>query len=548
MPFNLGQVKIVSHYHSFLQTINLDKIRLNLDSVKGQLDNFIPLLNNKTLSLYEPHLQYVMIKIGKLSDQLDTLELKRYKRGIINGLGSVIKSISGNLDYTDALRYDNAIQVLQGNEHKIISEINNRISLNKQWVSQSTNILADLAQNQGKIEKTLNSILVSDATHETDLIKYAHLAQLLIILADNIDNLSEEILGIENLLSFISAHTMHHSMLNISTFKDMISRLNKLYKKDQILEVNFREYFDIIKPGYYYSSNEIVLVYKIPIVYPESYSYYKLSLAPNRDNRILLPSLPYIAIHEQDFMYTEAECPKINLWYICDDKLGHRTKGRPNCIQHLITEQEILPSCQSISVTSSKGAMEQLDDKHYILYFPAPTKTRISCNQEQYRTLQGSYLVTLPRNCLMTTAEFTIKNTDDRIKGNVMKIMDISYKEQNTTQHPTPVFKMHSINLENLHRINKELILQAPAKIDETTDASLYHTTIPIYGILISATALIIGLCTYRRLRTKRLQAIKEKPSPQETYATIPEKRHTNPSEIRVLPSDITASFSKNLK
>lgn len=62
-----------------------------------------------------------------MSDQLLTFQGKRSKRGL-NGLGSIIKSVSGNLDYTDALKYENVIAILQKNENNLAIEINHQIS------------------------------------------------------------------------------------------------------------------------------------------------------------------------------------------------------------------------------------------------------------------------------------------------------------------------------------------------------------------------------------------------------------------------------------
>lgn len=86
----------------------------------------------------------------------------RVKRGLIDGLGSVIKSISGNLDYTDAIKYDNAIKTLKENQNKVVTEINNHISLGKNWVLQNSEILNNLANNQKIIESAINNLTESE--------------------------------------------------------------------------------------------------------------------------------------------------------------------------------------------------------------------------------------------------------------------------------------------------------------------------------------------------------------------------------------------------
>lgn len=214
LPFKLGDTRVISHYHFFVQPIDLNDVRSSVETVRKQVQDLTPELNNKTSFMFEPHIQYLIAKLNDVSDQLETFEVKRVKRGLINGLGSVIKSISGNLDYTDAIKYDNAIRILEQNQNNLNAEINHQMSLSKQWASRSANILDRIIENQKKMEGVINSILASNLEHEASLVKFAHLAQLLLILGDNVDSLSSEITRLQNLLAFIKAKSTHHSTIS----------------------------------------------------------------------------------------------------------------------------------------------------------------------------------------------------------------------------------------------------------------------------------------------------------------------------------------------
>lgn len=549
LPFKLGPTKVVSHYHSFLNYINLDVIFSQIKLVKLQLFELRPQLNNKTSSLYEPHIEYLDAKLRRISDQLQTFEPNRKKRGIIDGLGTVIKSISGNLDYTDAIKYSNAIRVLKNNEHKLESEIKNHISLNKEWVLENSKVLNNITINQDKITKILNLIMNSDTSRETDLIKYAHMAQHLIILGDNIDKLSEEIFRLENTLAFIRISGTPHSTLNIADLKMFLDKLRILYAKDEILDVEIRYFYDIIKLGYFYIDSQIVIVFKVPIAYPITYDLFKLSIVPNKNHQILIPTLPFIAISGKDSMYMETECPKVKQWYLCERKSNYQVHEDPDCIHQLIIKQELNPSCKLTSIILTREAMEQLDDKHYTVSFPNQTKVKISCGQEQYRILQGSYLAAIPFNCYLKTPEFTISNSNDRIKGHPLKIMDIPAHEERLLSKNSSVI-LNSIDLRHLHDVNEKISLQTPTRLEEIADDSLYHTTIPVYIILLSAVALAIGL-TYRHFQAKRIQGnpIEEAiaPTPTGIYSEITDKGKRHPYEIHVDHSNISATLSKNV-
>lgn len=466
--------------------------------------NYIqPQLNNKTRFLYEPHIAHLKTKLDKISDQLQTFDSNRVKRGLIDGLGSVIKSISGNLDYTDAMRYNNAIQVLQDNEQEISSQFNHHISLSKDWMLQHSKVLESIVENQKNISQIVNLMINTTVVTNIDLLNYAHLAQLLLILGDNIENLSEELVKIENLLAFIHAKSTHHSMLSLNALRNMIDRVRSLYNKEEILDISIREYFDIIKLGSYYSSNNLVIVFKVPIALPSTYDLYKLSIVPNKNHEILIPSSPYIAIYEDEFMYMETECPKANTWYLCEMKASFKPRDQVDCIQQLITTQKIDSTCNLTPVILTRGALEQLDDKHYTVTFPKATKVQTSCGRNEYTNLQGSFLVVLPHNCFLRTPEFTIINTNDHARGQVMKITDLPPRDSNFIPSSQPVLTLNSINLENLHASNAKITLQSPIDIKKPQDTTLYHTTIPLYAFLLSATVLS-SYVIFRRCLAKR--------------------------------------------
>lgn len=503
-----------------------------------------PLLNNKTQFLFNPHLEHLNSKIVLISEKLDIFESTRNKRGLIDGLGSVIKSISGNLDYTDAIKYENAIKILRTNEQKLESELNNHVSLNKNFIFQSSKIIDSIVTNQNKMKKALDLILESDINRDTDLLKYAHLAQHLLILGDNIEDLFEELQSLENTLTFIRASSTPYSIFSLDDVKDMLSKLRILYFNNQILDIDFRNFYEVIKLGYFYLDKQIVVVIKVPIIIPLSYDLYRLSLVPNRNHEVLIPPLPFIAISSKDFRYIETECPKVNLLYLCQSKSNFEIQAKHDCIQHLITHQEIQSSCKPTPVILKNEALEALDDKHYTLSFPTPTKVKISCGQEQYRTLIGSYLAIIPLNCNLKTPAFTISNSDDHIKGHVIRITEIPAFNESQPK-VTPQFILNSPSLQKLHTLTNDIASESPIHTDDITDPVIYHTTIPVYVILLSASALLITLL-YRQLYSKILR---KDTDPTDVFSTDPEipyavpvTRRFNPSQVRVDHTRIPAT------
>ncbi|CAK1601383.1 unnamed protein product [Parnassius mnemosyne] len=501
LPFKLGPARILSHYHAFLQYVNLQELGDKVNSVKTQLISISPNLNNITNSLFQPHIDYLKNKLESVTIQLSSFKTNREKRGLVDGLGSIIKSITGNLDYTDADHFNRAIKSIHEDENKIVTEFNNHVSLTKDLSNQYSRIIDSIVDNQNKLEILIGKINQSEATRDYDLIKYAHFGQVLMILSDNVDSISQELIKLQNNLAFIRANTMHHSIVNLKSIRIMINRATELYGNKKVGDLDIREYYDIIRLGSYYVGNEIVIVFKFPILLPHIYDMYKLSIVPNKRHEILTPPFPFLAIYQKDFQYIEAECPKTSKWYICKEKRSLRSQTSPDCIHHLITKQQTNAVCNPYTVTLDKPAYEELDDKHYTITFPTPTKVHLSCGQDLYKILQGSYLVIVPLKCYIETPLFSISNTKDRLKGQALKIMDIP-EEHTSIPSSASAYKLNSINLQHLHATNTKISQQSPLNLRRNDDYSLYHTTIPFYALIISAGALILCIL-YRRYKPK---------------------------------------------
>ncbi|XP_049869059.1 uncharacterized protein LOC126368890 [Pectinophora gossypiella] len=515
LPFKLGPTRLVTHYHSFLQYIELTKIEDRITSVRTQISNIKNILRNDTYMLYEVQLTYLISKLDKATYQLTSLEPHREKRGLVDGLGSVIKSLTGNLDYTDALKYNDAINTLKNNQDKLSSQINNHISLSKEWILHQSSVISQIANNQIKINETLHLLLDKGVYAESTLIKYAKLAQFLTIISDNVDELSNELRRIEDIIAFTRTSSTHHSMLGIDILGKMLDKLKELYNKDQLLDIELREYYDVMETGSYYTGTQIVIVFRVPIISHFSYDLYKLPIAPNRNRQVLIPPYPLIATNGESYVYIEAECPKLSTRYLCKEKVNQQIRTGPDCIQKLITDQTLDDSCRKTTITLLKETIEKLDDRHYVVVLPRPTKVQLTCERDEFRTLDGSYLVNIPYHCSLRTTELTIYNSNDRVEGQPIKILNIPIDIQ-TNSATQPPITLGSINLDELRDIQDKIISQTPTQLDNLSTLSLYHTTIPLYVVMLSAVVLI-AIILYQKY-AKCSQTPNNRRDPAHTY------------------------------
>lgn len=536
LPFNLGPTKLITHYHTFLQRIRLDDIEDKISLLRNQLLTYESKLPNNTYSLYELQISYLNSKLESAMYQLKSLEPSRPKRGLIDGLGSVIKSISGNLDHEDAIRYNEALSTLQTNQNSIVSELNNHISINKEWTTKVSSIISQLVENQNLINRTLVTIMDETAHTDYNLIKFAKFAQLLIIISENVVDLLNELISVENSLAFIHASTTHRSMISIDNLNNMINRLREIYGKKYILDLESREYYDIIRPGSYFVDKQLVIIYRFPIVSVDPYDLYKLSIVPNKFRQSYIPSYPFIATNENSFVYMETECPKLKTGYLCDETFYHHIRTQDDCTHQLILKQSLEKTCNLTTIELTKEAMEKIDDQHYTISLPHPTRTRLTCEREDYVELQGSYLVTIPLNCILRTPEFTIINNEDEVKGQPLKIMMIPDIEIPAEKFPQ--IQLDAINLQTLHSIQRKITLQKPVNVNNSSTDALYHTTAPFYGMLIVTTIILLIVVIRRYKRNHKTSQIND------AIESIDEPTYTQLDRAKQHPP---ATFSLNV-
>ncbi|XP_072934831.1 uncharacterized protein [Epargyreus clarus] len=338
--------------------------------------------------------------------------------------------------------------------------------------------------------------------HNYSEVKFAKCAQLLAIISENTDDLYLELIRLEDTLAFIRASSTHHSMLSVNNLEEMIVRLRNIYNNNEVLDADLRDYYSIIKPGSYFIGKRIVIIFKFPVISPLNYELYRLSIVPNKLQQTFIPPYPFLATDGKSFMYMEAECPKFGRYHLCEETIHHQPRGQPDCVQSIIVSQVLDESCSPTKISFTEEAMEQLDDRHYTIIFPKPTKVELQCDRQEYVSLQGSYLVTVPHECSLRTNVITIVNTNDEIKGQPLKITEVSRDYDPADSDKIPHLTLNTIDLKSLQHLKDRLIIQNPAKLDHI-DTTVYHTTIPLYTIIVGTIIFGLILLIRHHLRTR---------------------------------------------
>lgn len=465
LPFNLGHAKIHHFDRTFIFFIDL----LPLKDELMTLEKFYNTLNQIKLQdnahLKDDHSVSSSIKhvISYETDSLDKTLLYlltnthdklnhlipnlRQKRGIIDGLGSLIKVITGNLDHTDAERYDKILNTLQQNQNKIIKNSNEEISLEENLIRKFNQTLFDVTKNQNLLEIKLQNLTRSINQHTINIIQ--------IELINHLQILNSLLSDLENTITFARLEILSQSLLKPIEIFNILSKMHKDFDLSQMVlpldEPNILNYYKIIKLYSYYSDYKLNFIISIPIVFHDIYTYYHLYSIPI-NNYTIVPRKRYFLSNNNQYIYSDKLCINLNSIYYCNFN-GYFENSKSDCIYQIIHATIPTEKCNILSITIPTTIIEKITTSQYLIIFPKETKIKLNCSYENYQIFKGVYLFTIPKTCSIITENIIITNSQE-LSNLVQPILlpNIQLnKNQNDIINELPI-NLININLDSLQK------------------------------------------------------------------------------------------------
>lgn len=511
LPVWEGQAFISYDKWTIVKKLDLSLI---CDELKLNINRYVSLKNDfherqsKIIDLdfieVEKQTDYIMNITFDKFKQL--IPLSRAKRGLINPLGTIIKTITGNLDNDDAVRYENRINELKTKQ----AAIANKMTIVSEIVGTFTNIANSTISNFMKIKQSfqnidsnLNLTRVHQNTHEIIHIYNAFL--------HNFQTLYIRLNEIETAVAFSRIKVLHQSIVDTDEFLQM---LNEIEKSDKLLfPANLENVIKLeqcteIKA--YIKQNQITFIIQVPLIRNEMYNYFKLLPIPvfnsNKGHTtLILPKYPYVLVKGLKTKSLSQPCSEIDE----DRFLCFENDASPlttdDCVMALLQFSNNTSSCQPVPVITDDLKIDLVQPNRWIIYTNVETLlTRYCENEITQEDIQGTYLLTINDDCRVTIKGVTLRRHQSKGK-------DISFKKLPILQLPkvnNPTLKSNPINLNGidladvgflnylLQKSRSELISD-----NEFSDSEKYQSVfkgvsignIVLWLVLISV-AVIIGL------------------------------------------------------
>lgn len=406
LPIKLGHARTIDFYHTVTHYYQMDGLLSEINQIRSYHQT---VLTRATTDMHpDKFKESVQIKFRLIEHMLlqaeerlqNSILPRRQRRGLINGLGSLIKFITGNLDSSDAEKYDSIIAHLKENQETISKQFEHHYSINSNVLNQLNSTIEDINFNQNLLSNEINSLrklyttkLYVDAINTVLDHNQAILQTVLDITQD-----------IQNSVTFCKLKKLHPSIIKPQTLLKTLDDL-KQYYGNKMPDYQGEALWDLqshIKVNCVIGTEEIIYFLDIPILNESTNELFSLQPIPTQfshDSYVtIIPSAKFAlkSITSPVVQFLNKECEHGLNYFYCPNHL--QLAGETDCEKDILLHG-LNGRCELIKLDLTKNHVEFLEiAKRYIFIFPFEDQIKITNHDDvSFRKLQGIFLVS-PEN------------------------------------------------------------------------------------------------------------------------------------------------------
>lgn len=404
----MDKLKVTNDKWQLLVYKDLDSIRQTIDNNNKILDNILETINNplpRVIALKSE----VQTHVSLLTQISNTIELKyeeimagtdRQKRGLINGLGTIWKSITGNLDSTDGQYFNDCINKIERDERQLGNLLKQQISVTTSVIKNFNNTIQKLQIDEETFNKDIENIQTTLLNIGDDLSYYESRIQLLDLCESIMESytfIKDELDNILNSITFARLKIIHATVIKpldlLNSLKEISHSLKNTELPFPIEFSSISNYLDVIELKAFQLDNRIVFVLNIPLLEPENYLLYRIYPIPLIDNRttllhILSTSTKFIARDDDSISYLQIHdlenCRSTSNFIICPNHLPHPIDHEAICEAQLLKPATSIPkNCQPLVISATGYQVKEIQANTWLVLLSEITPITIRCQEDE---------------------------------------------------------------------------------------------------------------------------------------------------------------------
>lgn len=354
----------------------------------------------------------------------------RFRRGLINIIGSGLKVLFGTMDYEDAKYYDNALIITKENQEFIRNGLKEEINIMKSLNEQNQVLLNNyhILENKTKdVVESLDTIML----HTNELQEREAMLEYLQRLYDSIIGKSLELeIELDKIIDailFLQIKIIHPFIM---TPEKLITVLgNSKYENKMLFTPSIESYHNIIQlleVKIFEKNNKIFVIISLPILkeeYEEAYEIITLPIVSNNNINIFesKENILLISKNRANFAlkYNLNDCVKYkdnndkNI-FVCKELVLESTIKIDVCVLNVFMKRNF-PSCKLKTIENNIEFFHSLNNNRFLFAITEETKYKCKCKNknEELGKISNIGIINIDNNCKFSTLETDIETTEN---------------------------------------------------------------------------------------------------------------------------------------
>lgn len=374
LPVKEGQAYKQEDKWILVKRLDLNGLGNTLDINNQKFKKFITLVN-----LHKPFVQEFLNTKAQAEYLKDLANSKfgqlvpshRVKRGLIDPLGSLIKQITGNLDYTDAIRYDKEISML-GSKQMILDK---KMSLVTETLDGFLNSSQKQNENVVILDKRLKKIeeIIKIRNNVTnDYLYLTHTLHMFNTFMSTFRTIYIMLNEVETALAFTKVSVLHPSIINASELLALLKSIHQFHNlMYEVNEQNLLKFERIIEIKAYIKERKITFILEVPLTGKVIFDYYKIYTlpiyqVPINTTTVIFPESPYLLAKGSKYLPVAQPCEKIDSdKFLCTDD-NVVLSQTPTCAEQLLEFQKNPTQCTPYAVEIEEVKIQRISLESWI--------------------------------------------------------------------------------------------------------------------------------------------------------------------------------------
>lgn len=490
LPIRLGSARMINHFHTITHYYQLGEIVNQVNQIKAHFQDINKIIeeDSEVQKLVQSRIQMIEHMLKAIEGRLFASTLpRRQKRGLLNGLGSVVKFITGNLDANDEEKFNQILHHLHTNQEILSQQISHHYSINEKFVTELNETILDINYNHDILASEIERLkeASSFATHVGKIENALEHNQLLLQI---ISDLTQDI---ENSITFCKLGKLHPSIIKPETLQQILRNLIPFYGNNLPLfeGESLWEIQNHIKVKCFISSEEIIYFLDVPILHTTHFDLILLQPIPTfipNFYATILPTTKYALKSTTDLRFLKNPCEYGRNYYLCQNSLQLTSEN--DCELDILTKG-LNGRCDLIQLDLQNNHIELLEEANrYVFLFPYEDQIKIiDQGNIQFKSLLGIFLVS-PGNSTIEYRNQTL-TTPSTYSSHTPSMVMFQKQSWDFNKKPTALMKLRTL----------KQISQPSIPIPSTRELVLNHLSPSAWTILLYVA--LISFFTYTGYR-----------------------------------------------